>query len=181
MKTINFTWQDTDTGLMWEHYPYNDNKTFRMYGWYDAFDHVAQLNKTMFAGYSDWRLPSIDELATLGNVRLYRMDKNDDMCGEDNSLNEYSTWNEWEQNNLDKAFESITKNIPEICDNNKVFIKKDLLQNTKYQTMIIYWSSNTFIEDYTQAFIINFNMGISMPIEKDGYAYIKCVRGDLKK
>jgi ketosteroid isomerase-like protein len=51
---------DRATGLMWQqaHRP--------AYGrWKDAQAYVAQLNREWFAGYADWRLPTIEECCTL--------------------------------------------------------------------------------------------------------------------
>lgn len=33
--------------------------------WPEAGDYVAWLNETAYAGHSDWRLPTVDELATI--------------------------------------------------------------------------------------------------------------------
>jgi len=48
------TWKDSMTGLMWTN---NDNG--RDLTWQQAMDYCRNLN---FVGYSDWRLPTIDEL-----------------------------------------------------------------------------------------------------------------------
>ena len=51
---------DRATGLMWQqaHRP--------AYGrWKDAQAYMAQLNREWFAGYADWRLPTIEECCTL--------------------------------------------------------------------------------------------------------------------
>ena len=51
---------DRATGLMWQqaHRP--------VYGrWKDAQAYVAQLNREWFAGYADWRLPTIEECCSL--------------------------------------------------------------------------------------------------------------------
>jgi hypothetical protein len=51
---------DRATGLMWQKSGCSKAKT-----WKRARTYVKQLNKDQFAGYSDWRLPTIDELASL--------------------------------------------------------------------------------------------------------------------
>lgn len=51
---------DFETGLMWQKGGSSSAKT-----WNRGRIHVKQLNRTLFAGYSDWRLPTIDELASL--------------------------------------------------------------------------------------------------------------------
>ena len=66
----NGTITDRATGLMWqqsgsdEHLKYNDAKTY-----------INDLNRSRFAGYSDWRLPTIPELMSL----LEPTKKNDDL------------------------------------------------------------------------------------------------------
>lgn len=62
---------DNVTGLMWEKHSDEggihdrDNK----YSWADAFSSkIAALNSASYAGYNDWRLPNVNELATLRNL-----------------------------------------------------------------------------------------------------------------
>jgi hypothetical protein len=61
---------DTRTGLVWE--KLSDDGTLHdkdwQYQWPEAFlDKVAKLNQAAFAGYTDWRVPSVNELLTLVN------------------------------------------------------------------------------------------------------------------
>ena len=51
---------DRATGLMWQKSGSSGAKL-----WKRARTYVKQLNEDQFAGYSDWRLPTIDELASL--------------------------------------------------------------------------------------------------------------------
>ena len=51
---------DRATGLMWQKSGSSRSKT-----WSKANLYIDTLNKNQFAGYSDWRLPTIDELASL--------------------------------------------------------------------------------------------------------------------
>lgn len=51
---------DQETKLMWQ----RGTSTDRMV-WKDGFVYVDKLNQVEFAGYSDWRYPSKEELATL--------------------------------------------------------------------------------------------------------------------
>jgi len=74
-------WADKDTGLMWEikteenvYYKYfwSNEKLERKFHLYslddivvDALSYVLMLNNKCFAGFSDWRLPTKDELSTI--------------------------------------------------------------------------------------------------------------------
>ena len=51
---------DRATGLMWQKSGSSRSKT-----WSKANLYIDTLNKNQFAGYSDWRLPTIDELVSL--------------------------------------------------------------------------------------------------------------------
>jgi len=51
---------DRATGLMWQ-----KSGSSRAKDWKQARTYVKHLNKDQFAGYSDWRLPTIDELVSL--------------------------------------------------------------------------------------------------------------------
>jgi hypothetical protein len=56
----NGTITDRATGLMWQ-----KSGSSRTKKWNRAQTYVMQLNKDRFAGYLDWRLPTIEELASL--------------------------------------------------------------------------------------------------------------------
>ena len=51
---------DHATALMWQYSGSQDRLT-----WMQAKEYVRQLNEVQFAGYSDWRLPTIEELSSL--------------------------------------------------------------------------------------------------------------------
>ena len=57
----NGTVLDTRTGLMWQKADsYHDVK--KGMDWYEALEYVDGKNAQKFGGYSDWRLPTLDEL-----------------------------------------------------------------------------------------------------------------------
>ena len=62
IKTIkgNMVVVDSATGLMWHQSGSDDKKT-----WYEAKGWIKKLNKRGYAGYRDWRLPTLDEAVSL--------------------------------------------------------------------------------------------------------------------
>jgi serine/threonine protein kinase len=56
----NGTVADKATGLLWQ----QEGSVFPV-TWQEAHGYIAQLNQKDFCGYSDWRLPTVDELMTL--------------------------------------------------------------------------------------------------------------------
>lgn len=59
---------DNLTGLIWLQKADGDNEKKQ---WSDALDYIESLNNNSEAGYNDWRLPNINELATLFNSGKY--------------------------------------------------------------------------------------------------------------
>lgn len=53
---------DRLTGLMWERIP-----SLKRVNWYDAFKRIDGLNKEKLGGYTDWRMPNMNELISLVN------------------------------------------------------------------------------------------------------------------
>ncbi len=73
------TMTDHQTGLMWEMkenmdgtpVSANPHDADNRYTWQEALDWVVLLNVEKFGGYSNWRLPTIKELASLVDLRKY--------------------------------------------------------------------------------------------------------------
>jgi hypothetical protein len=59
-KTGNDTVIDRYTGLIWQ-----QDGSAAMTTWYEAITLVSLWNGRQFGGYSDWRIPTLEELATL--------------------------------------------------------------------------------------------------------------------
>ena len=68
-------WQDPDTGLIWqvEIYAPEDNKD--AFTWEESFEYAKRLNAKNYGGYSDWKVPSRDELNTLLTKESFRNSK----------------------------------------------------------------------------------------------------------
>ncbi|MEC7640642.1 MAG: DUF1566 domain-containing protein [Nitrospinota bacterium] len=76
----NGTLTDKKSGLMWQKTDsYHDLK--KGLNWYDALDYVMQKNGEGFAGYRDWRLPTMAELKTLWDPNLPIRSKDDEAIG----------------------------------------------------------------------------------------------------
>jgi Protein of unknown function (DUF1566) len=55
---------DLETQLMWKQTDsYQD--TSKWLNWYEALDFIRKLNNTKFAGFNNWRLPSLEEAEAL--------------------------------------------------------------------------------------------------------------------
>ena len=63
----NGTITDNLTGLMWERFP-----SPKRMNWHDAFKRIKELNTIKLGGFGDWRLPNINELASLINYNVVR-------------------------------------------------------------------------------------------------------------
>ena len=62
---------DSRTGLMWQkNDSYHDKKTGM--NWYEALEYVDGKNSEKFAGYNDWRLPTLDELTAIMGFQTAR-------------------------------------------------------------------------------------------------------------
>ena len=60
----NKVWLDEDTGLMWQ-VKIDASEEHGRLQWNDIFKYCDNKNKEQFAGFNDWRVPTIDELETL--------------------------------------------------------------------------------------------------------------------
>lgn len=76
---------DNETKLMWAR---DANIASKEMTWDDAFKFVESLNQQKYAGYSDWRLPSREELETLVNVVFKEKEKGNTLYNLNRILNE---------------------------------------------------------------------------------------------
>jgi len=53
-------WTDSKSSLMWQ----VEIET-KIFNWYEALDYAKELNEQNYCGYSNWRLPKVDELETI--------------------------------------------------------------------------------------------------------------------
>ena len=66
----NKVWQDPDTNLIWQ-----VDIDGKRYTWDESFEHAKKLNRENYGGYSDWRVPSIDELETIIGEEVFKSEK----------------------------------------------------------------------------------------------------------
>ncbi len=71
-ETTSQVFQDNVTGLMWT---VNADIAGRTFSWDDAQDYLVRMNIDRYAGYRNWRLPTLDELETIiAQVRILGFD-----------------------------------------------------------------------------------------------------------
>ncbi len=141
----------TIDGLMYQNTP--PEKTFwskedKEYTWHEAEKYAKNLR---LGGYSDWRLPTTEEIYKIANIELY---------GEYND-----GWKEWFLNYKEKR----NKNIK----GKEFFLDNIFLENISKNSWL--WVDNKE-NNSSHAWRINFNDGDERYINKSDNGYIRCVR-----
>ena len=85
---------DKDSKLMWMSYDYWQME-HNWVNWYTANEYVQRINNKKFAGYSDWRLPSVEEATTLYERRKRNTDKDGDKIFIDSLFPKGAGWSTW--------------------------------------------------------------------------------------
>jgi Protein of unknown function (DUF1566) len=85
---------DTKNGLMWMKQDYWQREG-KWVNWYTANEYVQRMNNKNFAGYSDWRLPTPEEAATLYERRKRNVDKDGDKIYLDRMFPSGAGWSTW--------------------------------------------------------------------------------------
>ena len=88
------TIRDQKTGLIWTSKDYwqMENKWLN---WYTANEYVQRMNNKKFAGYTNWRLPTVKEAASLYNRRKRNIDKDGDKIFIDPIFSKGAGWSTW--------------------------------------------------------------------------------------
>ena len=91
----NDTITDRLTGLMWEQRP-----SKKKYTWEQAFKRIEKLNKLKLGGYSDWRLPNINELRSLLSFKIKNLNYNNKK-----GFNNFSGDSFWSSTNFENRYD----------------------------------------------------------------------------
>ncbi|NIQ03408.1 MAG: DUF1566 domain-containing protein, partial [Nitrospinaceae bacterium] len=76
----NGTVLDTETGLLWQKQDsYHELK--KGMNWYEALEYVAAKNSAKFAGFNDWRLPTLEEFHQIWDRKRPNTSKDGDPIG----------------------------------------------------------------------------------------------------
>lgn len=90
----NGTLRDTKTGLMWMSNDYWQMEQ-KWVNWYTANEYAQKMNNKKFAGYGDWRLPTVEEASSLYERRKRNTDKDGDKIFIDTLFPKGSGWSTW--------------------------------------------------------------------------------------
>ena len=90
----NGTILDNKTGLMWMSNDYWQME-HKWVNWYTANEYVQRMNNKKFAGYTDWRLPTVIEARSLYERRKQNTDKDGDKIFIDGMFPHGAGWSTW--------------------------------------------------------------------------------------
>lgn len=139
-------WQDPKNGLYWEIKTFSNRRM--EYTIAEALEYADELNAAKYGGFCDWRVPSIEELASLCIVQPYEY------------KGDYGSWRVW--------FESAKE-----ATNNGLFIVSELADNVGKDGW--YWSVTH--KENGEYYLLNFkegNTNFHLPSQS---FYVRCVRG----
>jgi len=101
----NGTVTDKNTGLVWQKGDsFHDIKNGL--NWYDALEYITLKNSEKFAGYNDWRLPTLTELNNLWQTTGSVKSKDNEILGLPNEFQGGGSYYIWtrEERGLDHAW-----------------------------------------------------------------------------
>ena len=93
-KYLDGTILDKKNSLMWMSSDYWQME-HKWVNWYTAKEYVQRMNNKKFAGYDDWRLPSVKEASLLYERRKRNTDKDGDKIFIDSIFPKGSGWSTW--------------------------------------------------------------------------------------
>lgn len=140
------TWIDTTTNLMWE--LKEEKNANEEYSIKEALGYCAKLNEMKAAGFDDWRLPTIEELSTIGVVEFFRYE------------GDHKAWKAWYEEHCEGLLHGY-------------FIIPELSKNIGVHGW--YWSGTP--KDEKEYYLINYKDGNTNSHEPNQQFYVRCVRG----
>ena len=93
-KYLDGTILDKKNSLMWMSSDYWQME-HKWVNWYTAKEYVQRMNNKKFAGYNDWRLPSVKEAILLYERRKRNTDKDGDKIFIDSIFPKGAGWSTW--------------------------------------------------------------------------------------
>jgi hypothetical protein len=129
------SWKDKKSNLVWEVKNISNYET--KYTYKDALKYVESLNRDHYDGFQTWRLPTIDELLTLGNVKLF------DYRDPKSSFAERGIW--------------IRQNAYKRSGTRFVKSPFSIIMNAQVESW--YWSSTPYAKDNNSAWVVDFFEG----------------------
>jgi hypothetical protein len=147
-------------GLCWENPPNGGAHT-----WFNAFDHCNVLE---LGGYSDWRLPMVQELISLLRGCVGGVETGDLSTSECGVTDPDCLASECGDETCEYCDQLAgPDDDPEGC-----YWVPDLVGECDW-----YWSSSNRASSASYAWVVYFDWGFVSSLDKDGLEYIRCVRG----
>lgn len=180
-------WRDAKTGLMWDRCSIGQSwngttctgQAIKL-NWQDAKDYVKQFtNQQAKGGYSDWRLPTIQELDSIRycSTGWYQVTE---------IVSELTAQGRVEREVSRAKIKTIPANkggtiqVPYECakGSDKPAIDTTIFPKTIETIDDFYWSSSSGALGNYNAWGVGFYIGNDDYLDKDGSAYVRAVRSD---
>ena len=149
--TIIEPYVDNTSNLMWE--IKSDNLLNAVYNWKNLQNYIHYLNEAKYAGYSDWRLPTIAECESLYFQRkppLYTAEE------------------------FDKETKTMVKKIKRRSMNMMAYILLVSISDNMPSFNPLYWTSDKY--NSYKMLLMNFSEKDIYVLSKESFASVRCVR-----
>lgn len=181
-------WRDAKTGLMWDRCSVGQSwngttctgQAIEL-NWQDAIDYVKQFtNQQAKGGYSDWRLPTIQELSSIRycSKGWYQATETvSELTAQGRVTRQVATNHGTEMRTI-PANKGGTIQVPWACADGSN--KPTIIDTTIFPKTIddFYWSSSPYANHYNHAWGVNFYNGNGSNNDKSHSYYVRAVRSD---